>query len=153
MNPENTQKLIDAYPLLYRELRNQDFECGDGWFNLVWQLSTEIEAAAQLEGISRTAKDWPSVVILKQKFGVLRVQFQSTISESIEAIVAKAHERSIKICELCGAPALPPDSAHRSVGGVAVLCENCHKVHRPRPRPQDTKVQSVWMKERNGKLK
>lgn len=61
MNPENTSKLLNAYPLLYRELRDRRFECGDGWFNLVWQVSAEIESAAQLEGIPKTAETWPSV--------------------------------------------------------------------------------------------
>lgn len=48
MNPENTSKLFTAYPLLYRKLRDQEFECGDGWFDLVWQVSAEIESTAQL---------------------------------------------------------------------------------------------------------
>lgn len=56
MNPENTQKLLTAYPLLYRELREWRFECGDGWFDIVWQVSAEIEAAAGLEGIPKTAE-------------------------------------------------------------------------------------------------
>lgn len=55
MTPGNTAKLLEAYPLLYRNMRDQIFECGDGWFNLVWQVSAEIEAAAELEGIPKTA--------------------------------------------------------------------------------------------------
>lgn len=78
MNLENTQKLLTTYPLLYRELREWGFECGDGWFDLVWQLSAEIELAAYLEGIPKNPEAWPSVRILKQKFGTLRVQFDKT---------------------------------------------------------------------------
>ena len=51
MNLENTEKLLTTYPSLYRELRKWGFECGDGWFDLIWQVSTEIEPAAHLEGI------------------------------------------------------------------------------------------------------
>lgn len=72
MNPDNTVKLLNAYPLLYRELREWGFECGDGWFDLVWQLSADIESAAHLEGTPETEEAWPAVRILKQKCGSLR---------------------------------------------------------------------------------
>jgi hypothetical protein len=75
MNLENTEKLLTAYPLLYWKLRERRFECGDGWFDLVWQLSVEIESAAYLEGIQKTIDIWPSISILKQKSGALRMQF------------------------------------------------------------------------------
>lgn len=156
MNPENTSKLFTAYPLLYRNLREQHFECDDGWFDLVWQVSAEIEAAAQLEGIPKTAEAWPSVGILKQKFGTLRVQLDTRltrVSEAIDAVIAKAYEQSMEICELCGAPALRPDSIRRSIGAIKTLCENCRKAHCPPPHPQDITVLPVWMQERNSKLK
>ena len=97
IDAESTSKLLTAYPLLYRYLRylrDQEFECGDGWFDLVWQVSAEIEAVAQLEGIPKTAEAWPVVGVFKNKFGTLRVQFQSRVSEAIEAVVANAYERS-----------------------------------------------------------
>ena len=94
IDAESTSKLLTAYPLLYRNLRDQEFEYGDGWFDLVWQVSAEIEAVAQLEGIPNTAEAWPAVGVLKNKFGTLRVQFQSRVSEAIEAVVANAYERS-----------------------------------------------------------
>lgn len=151
MNPENTSKLLNAYPLLYRELRDRRFECGDGWFNLVWQVSAEIESAAQLEGIPKTAETWPSVGILKQKFGTLRVQFHTRVSEAIEAVVANAYERSKEACELCGAPAQL--NRERELGKWAeAVCENCRKAHRPPPRIQDKSVLPVWMLGRDGKL-
>ena len=59
MNPGNTEKLRTAYTLHYRKLRERCFECGGGWFDLVWQVSTEIEAAARLEGIPKTTEAWP----------------------------------------------------------------------------------------------
>lgn len=104
MTPEYKQKLLSTYPLLYRELRERSFECGDGWLDLVMQVSAEIESAAHLEGISTTAEAWPSVRILKQKAGTLRVQFEKRVSDPIEALVTKAYERSMETCELCGAP-------------------------------------------------
>ena len=105
MNPENTSKLLSTYPLLYRNLRDQQFECGEGWFDLVRKVSAEIEATAALEGIPKTPKDWPPVGILKQKVGTLRVQFHGMANDAIEAVATKASEQSKEICKLCGAPA------------------------------------------------
>ena len=56
MNPENTARLLNAYPLLYRNLRDQTFECNDGWFDLVDQVSADIESTAQLESTPKTAE-------------------------------------------------------------------------------------------------
>ena len=153
MSPENTSKLLTAYPLLYRKLRDKSFECGDGWFDLVWQVSAEIESAARLEGIPKSAEAWPSVGILKQKVGTLRVQFDKRVSEKIEALVAKAYERSTETCELCGAPAHRIDNTHRPSGPVETLCESCYKAHRPPLRARDKSVLPVWMQERDKQLK
>lgn len=150
MSPENTSKLLAAYPLLYRELRERGFECEDGWFDLVWQVSADIESAAQIDGTQKTAEAWPSVGVLKQKFGTLRVQFQSRVSESIETVTAKAYEQSMMTCELCGEPAQPIDRTHRPCGAIETLCENCRTTHRP-PRAEQTgnRPLPVWMQERN----
>jgi hypothetical protein len=51
MNAENTKKLHDRFPVLYQNLRGDPrntamcwgFDHGDGWFNIVWQLSLAIE--------------------------------------------------------------------------------------------------------------
>ena len=147
MNSENTQKLLTAYPLLYRELREQYFECGDGWFDLVWQVSAEIESAALLKGIPKTAEAWPSVRILKQKFGTLRIQLDKRISEQFEALVAKAYERSTQTCELCGAPA-QLDHEHELGKWEEALCANCRKAHRLPTPPRDKTKLPVWMVEK-----
>jgi len=104
MNSENTEKLLSTYPMLYRGLREFDFECGDGWFGLIWQLSADIESAARLEGIAENSDEWPSVGVVKRKLGDLRVQFRTPVSDSIRALTDKARELSVEICELCAAP-------------------------------------------------
>lgn len=51
MKEELSQKLYDNFPLLYRDrnesLRNSlmrfGFDCGDGWFQLLWDLSLQLE--------------------------------------------------------------------------------------------------------------
>jgi hypothetical protein len=106
MNTDNTEKLLAAYPLLYRNLRNRQFECGDGWFDLAWKMSAEIESSAHLEGITADASSWPSILVFKEKFCELRVSFSLTVkvSEEIRALAFKASMRSTRICEECGLP-------------------------------------------------
>lgn len=106
MNANNTEKLLAAYPLLYRDLRGSQFECGDGWFDLVWKMSAEIESAARLESVAATSATWPSISVLKEKFGELRVSFSFPVkvSEEIRALAFKASMRSTWICEECGLP-------------------------------------------------
>jgi len=129
MNDENTKKLLTAYPLLYRKLREWGFECGDGWFDLVWQLSAEIELAARLEGIPENSDSWPSVGVLKYKLGDLRVQFTAPVSDNIRDLVEKARDLSVNICELCAAPCnKAPES--KQVQWVEPLCESCRKANR-----------------------
>ena len=127
MNPENTAKLLTAFPLLYRNLREQHFECRYGWFALVWQVSTEIELAAQRGGIPKTAESWPSVSILKEKFGDLRVQgitcSNDGVSEVIRALVEKASQQSRVTCELCGSLGERFEEGRN----VEILCAVCRK--------------------------
>lgn len=104
MNAENTKKLLSTYPMLYRGLREFSFECGDGWFGLIWQLSANIESAASLEGIAENSDAWPSVSVVKHKLGDLRVQFRLPVSDNIHVLVEDARVLSVGICELCASP-------------------------------------------------
>ena len=126
MNIENTEKLLTNYPLLYRELREFCFDCGDGWFGLIWQLSAEIESASCLEGIGDNSDAWPSVGAVKQKFGDLRVQFRAPVSDNIRALVDKVRVLSVEICEYCAEPCKKIPKSEQ-VHWIEPLCENCLK--------------------------
>lgn len=130
MNDENTKKLLTAYPLLYRELREWGFECGDGWFDLVWQLSAEIELAAHLEGIPENSDSWPAVGVLKNKLGNLRVQFTAPVSDNIRGLVEKARDISVEICEICAAPCNKATETEQVNKCDEPLCKNCRKANR-----------------------
>lgn len=146
MNPPNTAKLLTAYPLLYRNLRGHIFECNDGWFNLIWQVSAAIESAAQHEGTPKTAEAWPSVGVLKNKFGSLRVQFNGHVSDAIHELAYEGDRQSEKICHLCGAPALPMQKINRWEEPLCATCTETspHTEEKPRPLP-------VWMQEQNNR--
>jgi len=122
MNISNTQVILTAYPNLYRNLREFGFECEDGWFDLIQQLSAEIVNAAEKEAILPNSEKYPSIIILKQKFGELRVSFEEPISDRFEELVGKASQQSVKICEQCGAPGQPKNGER---GWVKTLCEQC----------------------------
>jgi len=124
MNIENTEKLLTAYPQLNRELREFCFECGDGWFTLIWQLSADIELAARVEGLAENIETWQCVGVVKEKLGDLRVQFNPQDNDSILDLMDRAKERSIKICEMCAAPCNPVSDL-KQIGWVKPLCATC----------------------------
>ena len=51
MNPELTQRLVRRFPILYQDYNSPmtqtcmcwGFDHGDGWFEIIWQLSLTIE--------------------------------------------------------------------------------------------------------------
>lgn len=105
MTPENTQKLFAAFPHLYRgreksvqeSLMSFGFMCGDGWFELLWNLSQAIEDLARTEGHDPLSNAWPEATQVKEKFGDLRFHLRNCSEEMRrlieEARVASAHIR------------------------------------------------------------
>ena len=78
MTPENTRKLFEAFPQLYRgrfkpveeSMMSYGFDdCGDGWFDLLWTLPEAIENTARKEGLDSHSSIWPEVLQVKQKLG------------------------------------------------------------------------------------
>ncbi len=124
MTPENTMKLYAAFPRLYRgkdktlqeSLMSWGFDCGDGWFDLIWKLSGDIEDVARKEGLDPCSYEWPEAVQVKQKFGTLRFHLEET-SDAAMALIDAARAASAKICEVCGAPGSPGEGRH-----VQTLC-------------------------------
>lgn len=55
MKPELDEKLVKAFPLLYGDRHGSmqetamcwGFSCGDGWFNIIWDLSSKLEPLIQ----------------------------------------------------------------------------------------------------------
>lgn len=109
MNPEKTQKIMDAYPRLYRgkskplheSLMSWGFTCGDGWYDLVWNLSQAIEEASRQEGLDPQSESWPEAVQVKEKFGTLRFHLKHA-SDRMRQLIGDASEASAHTCEVCG---------------------------------------------------
>ncbi len=113
MNEELSNKLLHDFPRLFRN-RDQSsmqrgFECGDGWFELIYQLSRDIETVARESGLSPDAAEWPKCRQVKEKLGSLRFVVFATgqhraMYERISELINSAYEQSTKTCECCGKP-------------------------------------------------
>jgi len=102
----NFYKLGDSpqYPFFW------GFECKDGWFNLIWDLSCELQKI-KFKG---------KVTQVKEKFGGLRLYVDYSTEEE-DKIITEAEELSYKICETCG-----KKGKLRDYGWLSVLCISCY---------------------------
>lgn len=124
MNEENTKKLVETFPKLYRgrslgireSLMCFGFECEDGWYNIIYNLSKKIE-----EIISQPGHDNCYAVQVKQKLGTLR--FYMTIStDEIEDLIEKATEFTEHTCEICGEEGKMGETNHH---WISCRCTKC----------------------------
>ena len=117
MNKENTNRLTKEFPDLYSDVNKSPiaglmcfgFECGDGWFELIYKLSKEI------------SKCDPTVraIQVKEKYGTLRFYVWGGEDEIYE-LIEQAKLKSAKTCEVCGMP-----GSLRGKSWLVTLCENC----------------------------
>lgn len=130
MNGANTKRLLRRFPFLYRHYWG--FDVGDGWFNLIWDLSLAIEKELNLspyqikkqmfvEWLERRWRDilaifninpskwaWHSprmfyATQIKEKLGTLSYYASNTNSKVVDLTI-KALDISGTICEECGRP-------------------------------------------------
>lgn len=81
------------------------FDCGNGWFDLIWTLSLQIEQAARQSELDPHSDAWPEVMQVKQKLGTLRFYLFNR-TEAMTSLIDDAEEASAKTCEECGMPGL-----------------------------------------------
>jgi len=74
------------------------FCCGPGWYDLIRDLSNDIEKILVENDIA-----YMHLVQVKEKYGTLRI-YMSTETEEISELIEAAEERSYSTCELCGFP-------------------------------------------------
>jgi len=105
MNPHNTQLLYQRYPRLYPQPLPYDFECADGWFDLIDRLSADIEAECQ-RLVKEEGWQWADLPIaeqVKQKFGGLRFYLSDKSNATIRDLCESAEALAANTCENCGA--------------------------------------------------
>lgn len=119
MTPEKTKLLYETFPKLYgghtlpptQSLMCFGFEHGDGWFDIIWDLSKELY---KLEPI-------PMVAQVKEKYGTLRFYYDHW-SDEADLLVQEAERKSAVTCETCGAA-----GKLRGTGWLRTECDECHK--------------------------
>lgn len=126
MNLENSQKLTNDFPQLYRGVNDSieeslmpfGFECGDGWFDLIYKLSKKIHEIANEKGL--VGENYPKVFQVKSKCGGLRYYIDPVPDEMFD-IIEDAEHKSTMICESCGKPG--EQITHH--GWVYTTCDKC----------------------------
>lgn len=121
MSPEKTKILLDSFPKLFES--NFYFECGDGWFDLIKCLASNIQNHVDWESKGKTQEEieeiQPIASQVKEKFGGLRF-YLNTNDDRIRGMVTMAESYSYKICEACGNKGNPYKD-----GWVRTHCSPC----------------------------
>lgn len=128
MNKKLTEKLWNKYPLLYKDkdasiqhsLIPFGFECGDGWYQIIDDLSAKLEK--EIEKYIHTYPDDsypPRAVQVKEKFGTLRFYMGGYV-EPMDELIDEAERLSEVTCEVCGKP-----GTLRGKSWVQTLCNEC----------------------------
>lgn len=113
MNDQNTKRIIDACPSLYDSMQEEQdaigvrpfrpiafgFECGDGWAELLVELSKKIQA--HLNTLDPEVAAQIVALQVKEKYGTLRF-YVSAHDENIENLIKDAEKKSAVTCEHCG---------------------------------------------------
>jgi len=119
MNKENTELLFKQYPILYsshtwpdtKALMCYGFACGNGWFDIIWDLSELLEGKCK-------------AVQVKEKFGTLRfyVSYNKGLSkqeiENMNVYIRHFGAVSGFTCELCG----EFGKIRKDIGWIRTLC-------------------------------
>lgn len=134
MNKENTERLIREFPNLYSDcdkpvnesLMAFGFETGDGWFQLIYDLSAKLERliVSWKKGHADDPtfeRNWPRASQVKEKYGTLRF-YMSWGTDEMYDLIDHAEERSSHICEECGKP-----GECNEEGWIRCRCEDCRK--------------------------
>lgn len=125
MRQELDDKLVKDFPLLYADRYASvtqscmpwGFDVGDGWFDIVYELSSKLENF--IKNFKSEVCEFcyyapnecpcpefkplrPKAVQVKEKFGLLRF-YMSHSSDEIDEYIRAAVAKSKVTCELCGA--------------------------------------------------
>ena len=106
--------IIRPDPDLQQNLMVFGFECGDGWYELLYKLISDILATEPSEDFE--------LFQAKEKYGELRV-YTNCSTDEIENLIRVAEDTSITICEMCGAKA----KTQKVRGWYHTICDKCLK--------------------------
>lgn len=101
MKPEFYQykkyTIIEPDPTLQNNLMAFGFECGEGWYSLIYELLDKIQAIVNNNPDYKDLR----VVQIKEKFAGLRV-YLNYDSKEVDDLIDEYEKRSYETCEICG---------------------------------------------------
>lgn len=117
--------LCKKFPNLYNQRKlsmNQTamcwgFECGNGWFELIFNLSENLEKEIKKKS---NRKEF-SASQVKEKFAGLRF-YMTCETDKMSNFIRKAEKLSYKICENCG-----EKGKCRGISWISTRCDKCWK--------------------------
>ena len=135
MNEKLEEKLFEQHYLLRNSVVESPIpfsmfgiECGDGWYDLLDELLTELEKLIdeKYPHFKVDSKDSFKLTVdqIKEKYGGLRF-YISYGNDEILDLIDKFEEKSYKICEICG----KEGELKVTRGWYSTLCEN-HRAER-----------------------
>lgn len=122
MKDELENKFKERWPTWFAGLRGSPmetclafgFECGDGWYDLLWRLCEDIERIGPGEDFR--------VLQVKEKFGGLRFYIGAAPRE-VHDRIDLAEQESYDTCEICGTK----ENVTSEGAWISTLCGNCRK--------------------------
>lgn len=117
------QALVSRFPSLYRDCYTDPktsamswgFECGDGWYGIIYNLSLG------LEGLQKDRPDLDIVAEqVKEKFGTMRFYTNSDHDPEVRELTDLAEHQTAITCEECGTIG----TMWRRRGWIRTLCDN-----------------------------
>jgi hypothetical protein len=118
VNKELETKLCNDFPAIYLSGEGLNgngvigfsFECGDGWFALLYELSSKIQKMIDEKKVTKFG-----VHQVKEKFASLRYycsyefkecekEEEETLQKELRLYLTEAETKSEKTCETCGLP-------------------------------------------------
>jgi hypothetical protein len=109
MRKEYDEQLCREFPNLYKNRFGSmaetcmcwGFDCDDGWFQLIYDLSKKLEAEILKQ--PEEGRQCFRASQVKEKFGGLRFYMDSQTDE-MSGFIREAEDKSEETCEVCGAP-------------------------------------------------
>ena len=127
MKQELDERLFKRFSFLHPELPVTQnlmcfgFNCGDGWFDILWKLCEGIERLAKREtGPEEYGKFL--VTQVKEKYGGLRF-YVNWATDKMYDLIDQAEAKSLYVCEKCG----KKGTLRNRSGWYVTLCKKHHK--------------------------
>ena len=104
MREELREKLFNDFPGLFRRGGARAGGCweiaiGDGWFDLVYNLSKDIQLL--VDSLPEDKRDQFSVVQVKEKMASLRF-YMNGATKKMYALIREAEAKAYSTCDVCG---------------------------------------------------